>query len=146
MFSLSRLHQGFSEAKSPLQLRHVQFTAAPSLLLPFLTFFKHFPESPGQSSQQLPPSLPGRSALLSCPEMLRDAPEMMSDLCKHSSKVYLTRLCVTAFVEGPVFLLWWTGTFVSPALAEWGQDVFLWVFGPWKKFQNSGVSLACIGT
>lgn len=111
MFSLSRLHQGLSEAKSPHQLRHVQLTAATSLLLPFLTFFKHFPESPGQSSQQLLPSL-------SCPELLRDVPEVMCNLCKHSSKVYLTRLCVTAFVAGPVFLLWWAGTFASPALAE----------------------------
>lgn len=118
MFSLSRLHQGLSEAKSPRQLRHVQLTAATSLLLPCLTFFKHFPESPGQSSQQLLPSLPGRSALLPCPELLRDVPEVMCNLCKHSSKVYLTRLCVTAFVVGPVFLLWRAGTFASPALAE----------------------------
>lgn len=80
MFSLSRLHRGFLEAKSPLQLRHIQLTAAASLLLPFLSFFKRFPESPGQSSQQLLPSLPGRSALLSFPEM-------MSNLCERSSKV-----------------------------------------------------------
>lgn len=107
MCSLSRLRRGFSEAKSPLLLRHVQLTAATSLLFALLTFFKLFAESPGQSSQQLLPSLPSRSALLSCLEM-------MCNLCKHSSKVYLTRLCVAPFVEGPVFLLWRASTFASP--------------------------------
>lgn len=118
MCSLSRLRRGFSEVKSPLQLRHVQLTTATSLFFPLLTFFKLFAESLGQSSQQLLPSLPSRSALLSCLEM-------MCNLCKHSSKVYLTRLCVAPFVEGPVFLLWRASMFASPALAGQGRGVFM---------------------